>query len=245
MRIRQYGFIYQLTFLPSFFPVNCYLVEEEKELTLIDAALPYSHKKILQAAEKIGKPITRILLTHAHGDHVGALDRLKKALPEVAVMISKRDAKLLKGDVTLEVDEPQTPIRGGVPKSLQTKPDHLLSDGEKIGSLQAILAPGHTPGHMVFLDTRNDALVAGDAFQTIGGIAVAGTMKPLFPFPALGTWSKETALESARKLKELRPSLLAVGHGSMLMNPVEEMTMAIDEAEKSLARKRENSETRS
>ncbi|MES9793628.1 MBL fold metallo-hydrolase, partial [Priestia megaterium] len=34
--------LYQLTFLPRFFPVNCYLVEEKDSLTLIDAALPYS-----------------------------------------------------------------------------------------------------------------------------------------------------------------------------------------------------------
>ena len=52
-------------------------MEEEAGLTLIDAALPYSAKGILQA-EKIGKPITKIVLTHAHDDHIGALDALKK-----------------------------------------------------------------------------------------------------------------------------------------------------------------------
>jgi glyoxylase-like metal-dependent hydrolase (beta-lactamase superfamily II) len=237
VRIRQHGFIYQLTFLPSLFPVNCYLVEEENELTLIDAALPYSYKKILQTAQKIGKPITRIVLTHAHEDHVGALDSLKKALPKAEVMISKRDAKILKGDRTLESDEPQTPIRGGIPKSLQTRPDHLLNDGDRIGSLKAICAPGHTPGLMAFLDMRSHALIVGDAFQTHGGIAVAGKVKPLFPFPAFGTWNKKLALESARKLRDLNPSLLAVGHGSMLMNPVEAMSRAINDAEKSLERR--------
>jgi glyoxylase-like metal-dependent hydrolase (beta-lactamase superfamily II) len=73
MRIRQYGTVYQLTFLPRAFPINCYLVEEDTELTLIDAGMPFSSKGILKAAEKIGKPITRIVLTHGHEDHVGAL----------------------------------------------------------------------------------------------------------------------------------------------------------------------------
>lgn len=77
MRFIRKNTVYQLTFLPRFFPVNCYLIEEDEELTLIDAALPYSAKGILKAAEDLGKPITRILLTHAHEDHVGALDALK------------------------------------------------------------------------------------------------------------------------------------------------------------------------
>lgn len=90
MKITQIGKIYQLTFMPNFFPVNCYLIEEENGLTLIDAALPYSYKKILEAAKEIGKDITKILLTHAHDDHVGALDALKKLMPHVPIYICKR-----------------------------------------------------------------------------------------------------------------------------------------------------------
>ena len=60
--------------LVPLFPVNCYLVEEENEVTLIDAALPGSYKGIIQAVNQLGKPLQHILLTHAHGDHVGSLD---------------------------------------------------------------------------------------------------------------------------------------------------------------------------
>lgn len=127
-----------MSFLPRAFPVNCYFVEEEDGLTLIDAALPYSAKGILQAAEKIGKPITKIVLTHAHDDHIGALDALKEVLPHVPVYISKRDAKLLEGDTTLQKDEPNIPIKGGVPKS-KTVPDVLLEDGDRVESLLAIM----------------------------------------------------------------------------------------------------------
>ncbi|TCS96614.1 MBL fold metallo-hydrolase [Hazenella coriacea] len=234
MRIIREKTVYQLTFLPRFFPVNCYLVEEESNLTLIDAALPYSSTGILRAANEIGKPITRILLTHAHEDHVGALDALKQELPEVPVYISRRDARLMEGDLTLDVNETDTPIRGGVPKKLKTRADVLLQDGDQVGSLLVVATPGHTPGSMSFLDTRNKALIAGDAFQTRGGIAVSGQIRPWFPFPAFGTWDKKTSLESACKLYELQPSLLAVGHGSMLTQPEVEMKLAIDKAKQNL-----------
>jgi glyoxylase-like metal-dependent hydrolase (beta-lactamase superfamily II) len=231
MKMTRMENVYQLAFLPRFFPVNCYLVEEQDGLTLIDAALPYSSKAILRSAERIGKPITRIVLTHAHDDHIGALDALKELLPGVPVHISARDARLLAGDVSLDPGEPDTPIRGGVPKKVKTRPDVLLADGDRIGSLLAIAAPGHTPGSMAFLDTRSRALIAGDAIQTRGGVAVSGQMKPLFPFPAMATWSKQLALESVRKLLEHKPSLLAVGHGRMLPKPAAALERAIGDAE--------------
>jgi glyoxylase-like metal-dependent hydrolase (beta-lactamase superfamily II) len=234
MRIRQYGTVYQLTFLPRAFPINCYLVEEDAELTLIDAGMSFSSKGILVAAEKIGKPLTRIVLTHGHEDHVGALDALKQAIPDVKVFISKRDAQLLAGNRALQPGEPQTPIRGGVPKSVKTTPDILLEDGDRIGSLQAIATPGHTPGHMAFIDVRNKAIIAGDAIQTRGGVAVSGQVKWLFPFPAMATWNKHVALDSVRKLRALNPSLLAVGHGNVISNPIAVLDQAINKAEKAL-----------
>ncbi|MGO0059870.1 MBL fold metallo-hydrolase [Brevibacillus fluminis] len=236
MRMIREQSVYQVTFLPRFFPVNCYLVEEDDDLTLIDAALPYSAAAILQAAEQIGKPIARIVLTHAHGDHIGALDALKQALPHVPVLISSRDSRLLAGDRTLDPGEPNTPIRGGVPKpdTIKTRPDVLLADGDRVGSLLAVATPGHTPGSMAFLDTRNRVLIAGDAFQLRGGIAVSGKLQPFFPFPAMATWNKQAALDSAKKLYDLQPSVLAVGHGEMLRQPMVQIAKAVQTAEQKL-----------
>lgn len=160
--------IHQISFFPKFFSVNCYLIEEDEELTLIDAALPFSAKKILETAERIQKPITRILLTHGHADHVGALDALKEIHPDIPVYISRRDKGLLVGDRSLDKSEPNKPIRGGISKKLKTKADILLEDGDRIGSLLALATPGHTLGSMSFFDTRNRTLIAGDAFQTKG-----------------------------------------------------------------------------
>lgn len=237
MKVTNIGTVFQLSFMPRIFPVNCYFVEEESELTLIDTALPYSAKSIINAAKKIGKPITRIIITHAHSDHIGALDTLKELLPTSQVFISSRDALLLEGNNTLLPTEKNTPIRGGLPKSIKTKPDLLLEEGDRVGSLEVIATPGHTPGSITLYDTRNRSLIAGDALITRGKLVVSGMMNPFFPFPALATWDKSTALESARKLSDFNPGLLAVGHGKMLEQPQRLLKIAIAEAERSLYKK--------
>jgi hypothetical protein len=43
----------------------------------------------------------------------------------------------------------------------------------------------------------------------------------------MATWHGPTAVESARKLRALEPSRLAVGHGKLLDDPLEEMDRAI------------------
>ena len=232
MKVTKIDHVYQLAFMPTIFPVNCYLIEESDSLTLIDAAIPSSYKKILKAAKDIGKPIKQIVLTHAHSDHIGSLDALKERLQDVKVNVSKRDALLLKGDKSLLEGEPKTPIRGGVPKSIQTRPDRLLGDGDMIGSLRVVTTPGHTPGSISLIDTRTNTMIVGDAFQVRGGVAVSGTLKWLFPAPAMATWNKEVSIQSAKKIKAINPSVLAAGHGKMLGTPARLITQAIEQAER-------------
>ena len=215
--------------------VNCYLVREDDGFTLIDTTIGGQAQAIMQEAQKLGLPIVRIVLTHAHVDHVGSLDALHAALPGAQVAISGRDARFLTGDNSLDPTEPQVPLRGGYPVCT-TKPTLLLHEGDRIDSLEVIATPGHTPGHLAFLDTRDRAVIAGDAFQTLGGVAVAGTLKWLFPLPALATWHKGLALSSARKLLAREPSVLTVGHGRMLEHPQSAMERAIRVMEQSLAK---------
>ncbi|MBT2571246.1 MBL fold metallo-hydrolase [Planococcus sp. ISL-110] len=234
MQMTKKGPVYQLMFMPRFFPVNCYIIDEETELTLVDAALGFNAKQILLSIKVMNKPLTQIILTHAHVDHIGALDAIKREWPEAVVSISSRDARLLAGDAGLLPGEPESPIKGGVPKNVKTQPDRLLKEGDHIGSLRVVHTPGHTPGSISLLDSRNQFLIVGDAFQTHGGIAVSGTFKALFPFPAFATWNKRTALESARKIRQLNPQLLAVGHGRMIEKPLDAIDLAILESEKRL-----------
>ncbi|MEZ4522286.1 MAG: MBL fold metallo-hydrolase [Thermomicrobiales bacterium] len=225
----------ELTRFPLVFPVSCYFVKEDDGLTLIDTGMSGTGKQILAAAEEIGQPIVRIALTHSHGDHAGSLDELHELLPDAEVLVGNREAKLLAGDRSLETGEPQEKLRGGY-LTAETTPTRLLNHGDRVGSLEVLAAPGHTPGQIAFFDTRDQTLIAGDAFQTRAGIAVSGTVKWLFPFPAFATWHKPTALESAHLLRALAPSRLAVGHGKVLENPAGEMDRAIADAESAWGR---------
>lgn len=207
--------------------INLYFVLEDDGLTIVDTGITGTVKLIERAVTQLSRPVRRILLTHAHSDHVGGLDTLHERYPDAEVLISERDARLLRGDVSLEPAEPQTKIRGGV-TAVKTQPTRLLQEGYPIGSLTAFASPGHTPGHMAFLDTRDGSLIAGDAFATQGGLAVSGQMRLLFPLPHLATWHAPTALESAKKLVALGPTRLAVGHGPVLENPIGKMKHVID-----------------
>ena len=211
--------------------INTYLVREPDGFTLVDTGMPGTAKGILAAADEAGAPIVRIALTHAHGDHVGSVDALKQELPEVEVSIGARDARLLRKDRTMDPGEPPAKPRGNF-SGIETTPTHELSPGDRVGSLEVVAAPGHTPGHIAFLDTRDRTLIVGDAFQTLGGVAVSGVVRPLFPLPALATWHLPTAVESARALRALEPSRLAVGHGRVLDAPTSAMDAAIDTAAK-------------
>lgn len=228
MRVQRQSTLHQMTWFPHLFPVNCYLIEENETLTLIDTGLAASYRGIVQTIQRLEKPLSRIVLTHIHTDHIGSLDRLKQTYPEAKVYIPRRDARIISGDLTLDSHEAQRPIRGSIPKQLTTFPDVFVDDGYQIGSLLSIAVPGHTPGSMAYLDTRNRQLIAGDAFQIKGGLAVAGHLRWTFPFPALATWDKQTAWSSARKLLHYQPSLLAVGHGDLLVQPESAIREAIE-----------------
>jgi glyoxylase-like metal-dependent hydrolase (beta-lactamase superfamily II) len=230
MKITRHGSnLIQLTKYPAVFPMNCYLVVEESGLTLIDSTMssPAADMEIL--IKQLGKELRRIALTHAHGDHAGGVAGVRQRFPHVEVSIGERDAPILAGDKSLREGEPQTPVKGYFVK-VDWKPDRLLKPGDRVGSLEVVAAPGHTPGHIAFLDTRDRSLIAGDAYQTRAGIAVSGVLRPLFPFPAIATWHKPTALATAVALRAIRPSLLAVGHGDALRSPAADMDRAIEAA---------------
>lgn len=235
MRVTTHGdYLVQLTSLPRVLPVNTYLVREADGLTLVDAGLPGSAEAFLKAAAGLDAPIVRIVLTHAHGDHVGSLDALRRLLPSAELSVSARDARFLAGDMSLDPSEPQAKLRGSYQR-VAARPDRLLADGDTVGSLRVVASPGHTPGHSALLDTRDGSLIAGDAFQTRAGIAVAGTLRWRFPLPALATWHRPTALASAQRLRGLGPSRLATGHGDVLEAPLAAMDAAIAEAARGIA----------
>ena len=209
--------------------VNAYLVREDDGLTLVDTTLPEGAKRILAAAEQLGVPIVRIALTHAHGDHIGGLDRLKRELPQVEVIISARDARLMAKDRSLDPGEPQGKLRGDY-RGAETKPTSTVADGDRIGSLRVVANPGHTPGHVAFLDERDATLFCGDTFSTLGGVETSARMNPRFPLVIMGTWNRPMVVESARALRELDAARIAPGHGRIIESPAAKMEAAIKRA---------------
>jgi glyoxylase-like metal-dependent hydrolase (beta-lactamase superfamily II) len=231
VKITNHGqYLVKLTRYPTVFPMNCYLVREEDGLTLVDSTMSSPAADVARVAAELGLQLRRVALTHAHGDHVGGVAGVRDGYPGVIVSIGERDARLLAGDTSLQPGEPQVPAKGWFVK-VPWEPDQQLKPGDRVGSLEVVASPGHTPGHIAFLDVRDRTMIAGDAFQTRGGIAVSGVVRPLFPFPALATWHKPSALSSAHALRKLQPSRLAVGHGDVLEEPLPAMDRAIAAAQ--------------
>src|SRR3954452_20146407 len=60
--------------------VNFYLVEEGGRCTLVDAALSGYYDGLVEALRDNGKSvdaINAVVLTHAHGDHIGLAERVR------------------------------------------------------------------------------------------------------------------------------------------------------------------------
>jgi glyoxylase-like metal-dependent hydrolase (beta-lactamase superfamily II) len=205
--------------------VNAYLVREDDGLTLVDTTTGGSADALVAAAAAADGEIRRIALTHGHGDHVGSLDALKERLGDsVQVLMPELDARIHAGEKVVDGKLP-----GSWP-TLKTRPDVLLQPGDRVGSLEVIATPGHSPGHVAFRDSRDNSIVVGDTYTTYGHAAVSNHFYWRFPLAAMATWDKAKDLDSARTLRGLDPSLLAVGHGRALRDPGPAMDAAIARA---------------
>jgi glyoxylase-like metal-dependent hydrolase (beta-lactamase superfamily II) len=205
--------------------VNAFLVREDDGFTLVDTTTGGAADDLIAAARQAGVAIRRIALTHGHGDHVGSLDALKDRLGgAVEVLMPELDARIHAGESVVEGK-----VAGSWPK-LKTTPDVRLNGGDRVGSLDVIATPGHTPGHVAFRDTRDGTLIAGDTFTSYGRVATTSRYNMRFPFATMATWDKAKVVESARALRALEPPILVVGHGAAVTDPGAAMDRAIARA---------------
>lgn len=142
------GLSVEMLVLGGDFLVNGYLVgcTETNKGLVIDPG--FDAEKILRAIENAGLEIELVLLTHGHGDHVGALSEICQATGAPAF-----------------IDKDDLPLLG----ELRTKIEGSIVEGEvfTIGrqSFEARKTPGHTPGGVCLVHPQvafvGDALFAG------------------------------------------------------------------------------------
>jgi glyoxylase-like metal-dependent hydrolase (beta-lactamase superfamily II) len=116
-------------------------------------------ERILGAVEQLGATVEKIILTHAHLDHCAAGDVLRQQL---AVPI---EGPHREDEFWLE-KLPEWCQKAGFPHADAFLPDRWLEQGDTVTVGEQVLrvlhCPGHTPGHVVFLDEVQKVAWVGD-----------------------------------------------------------------------------------
>ncbi|HEX2030812.1 MAG TPA: MBL fold metallo-hydrolase [Actinomycetota bacterium] len=188
---------------------RAYLLEHRGVLTLVDTGFTGSLPRIRAAAGRLGRSledIRQVVLTHCHGDHAGEAARLREAFG-TGLVAGAADLGVLEGRDPYPF-APNPVMRtayGFLQRYRRFTPDVLLSERAELdGGLEAIPAPGHTPGHVAVWAPDHGALFAGDAAWNLGWLR-----------PDWAWFSQDPARsrETLHELAGLRPASLWLGHG--------------------------------
>ena len=216
--------------------VNVYFVGTAESWTLVDAALALGASRIVKAAAERFGEYSRpqaIVLTHAHFDHVGALEAL---LDRWSVPVYAHHMEL--PYVTGRADYPRpdpTVGRGLLARMSPLFPQRGIDVSGRVHALprdgsvpgldgwQWVATPGHSPGHISLFRSSDRALIAGDAVTTTrqeSAFSVLTQRRELNGPPAYFTIDWDAARRSVATLAWLEPRLIATGHGQPLRGHV-------------------------
>lgn len=213
-----------------------YAVVDSDGITLIDAGLGSAAGKILRQLEAAGhsaSSVKRILVTHAHPDHVGGLPALVAATG-AAVYCGADEVPYTEGRTPIVAADPARlsgmarRMASGKPTTMKGVPvSHALTDGETIpqvfagrGGLQAIFTPGHSPGHVAYWQPDLRLVITGDVMMHLppSGMHFRDGQTGLgLPFPAFTTDMEENR-RSVEKIGALDPAIACFGHGQPIMS---------------------------
>lgn len=142
---------------------------QDGHVTLIDAGMPWAWSRLESGLASIGsapEEVTRILVTHAHGDHAGNVARVAES-SQAPVHAHADDAPYLEAGQSPPID-PSNKLRGLLQRWGRYAPiriDTTFVDGELVdaaGGIRAHHTPGHTPGHTSFVHEPSGVLITGD-----------------------------------------------------------------------------------
>ena len=214
--------------------VNCYLLGGPgRPWVLVDTGLPHFAATVRAAAEARygeGSRPECILLTHGHFDHAGNARELAEGWGGVPVYAPPGEIQFLNGRADYA---PGDPTVGGfmgfmsrffpnTGRDLRPLLRPLPADGSvpELPDWRWLPTPGHSPGHASFYRADDGALLAGDALATVdlqdwvaGGLTwTPRVSRP--PLPFTPDW--DSARQSVETLADLRPRLVAPGHGYVM-----------------------------
>ena len=149
------------------FQQNCALLwdDDTKQAAVVDPGGEVD--RILAAIDQLGIRVEQIFLTHGHMDHAGGAHALRAALRERAGDASAcpiigpdpRDEFLLAGLA-------EQGAKYGIADARNVRPDRWLAEGETVSigphAFAVLHCPGHTPGHVVFVNLQARVAIVGD-----------------------------------------------------------------------------------
>jgi len=198
--------------------VHAFLLDDGQGLTLIDTLYDDDGNVVLAEIAKMGRKPTdlkEIILTHGHKSHIGGLKALKQASGatvsshpwEVDIIAGRRKATPVSRIPRrpLAVLGLQFGLAFGFGRHEPCEVDRKLKAGDRVGPLEVVETPGHTPGCLSFWWPERRALFVGDVIATWPELAPG--------WPGL-TLENPQNLRSVQQLTDFgNAHVLGVGHG--------------------------------